>query len=243
MNIEYLATNNEIEETPVNHDLDLVTPEFSVAEPPKGVTAMYNTYLQNQSTSPFVWQGGQPEDSTEEESAEEEGTGKIYKTRDEFKSELLKAYEQELARQGIDTNYASYLAAQDSLESNWGKSSLVKFYNFGGIKAYGDAPKVSRKTVEFDGNNRKEIVSNFRKFSDLNEYTRYKVNLLNGKRYNAFVGPVEQFYDRVKAGGYATDPNYVSKLNKVHASFKTGGKLSDKILYLVDKCKSNHTFQ
>lgn len=118
MNIEYLATNNEVE--PVNHDLDLVTPEFSVAEPPKGVTAMYNTYLQNQKpVSQPIWRGAQAEVTPEETETEtDEGTGKIYKSRDEFKSEFLKAYEQELARQGIDTNYASYLAAQDSLESN-----------------------------------------------------------------------------------------------------------------------------
>ena len=243
MNIEYLATNNEVEETPVNHDLDLVTPEFSVAEAPKGVTAMYNAYLQNQKpVSQPMWRGAQVE-TTPEETNEEEGSGKIYKSRDEFKSEFLKAYEQELARQGIDTNYASYLAAQDSLESNWGKSSLAKVYNFGGIKAYGDAPKVSKKTTEYDNNEKKEIISNFRKFSNLSDYVKYKVNLLKGDRYRAFTGPIERFYERVKAGGYATDPNYVSKLTEVHASFKSGGKLPDKVLYLVDKCKPNHTLQ
>ena len=79
--------------------------------------------------------------------------------------------------------------------------------------------------------------SKFRKFNSLDDYVNYKIDLLSGKRYQAFTGDPSQFYFRVKAGGYATDPNYVEKLINVYnssiLSAKQGGNIPSRIDVLV----------
>lgn len=46
----------------------------------------------------------------------------------------------------------------------------------------------------------------------------------------AFSGDKEDFFDKVKRGGYATDKDYVSKLNRVLASVKNGGTIDRDVL-------------
>ena len=46
----------------------------------------------------------------------------------------------------------------------------------------------------------------------------------------AFNGDSIDFFDRIKRGGYATDKDYVSKLNRVLASIKTGGTVNRDVL-------------
>ena len=81
--------------------------------------------------------------------------------------------------------------------------------------------------------------SKFRKFNSLNDYVNYKIDLLSGKRYQAFTGDPTQFYHRIKAGGYATDPNYVAKLTNIYnnsiLSAKQGGNIPSRIDTLVEK--------
>jgi peptidoglycan hydrolase FlgJ len=168
------------------------------------------------------------------EDEEPVGEGKIYTDKNEFISDMMDAYTKELSSRGIDTNYAKYLVAQDALESGWGKSKLSKHYNFGGVKASADSTKVAMKTHEYDKNNtRYEKTSDFRTFKNLADYVKYKVSLLSGDRYKAFIGDIAKFYDRVAAGGYATDPNYVSKLMNMYNSFKLGGRIPSKYDNLV----------
>ena len=80
--------------------------------------------------------------------------------------------------------------------------------------------------------------SKFRKFNSLDDYVNYKIDLLSGKRYQAFTGDPSKFYSRVKAGGYATDPNYVAKLTNIYNSSifsaKQGGNISSKIDILFE---------
>ena len=166
--------------------------------------------------------------------------GKRYSDKNEFIKDMTAAYTKVLADRGISTEYAKMLVAQDALESNWGKSSLAEDFNFGGIKAVKGTPSVDKETYEYDKNqNRYTTVAKFRKFNDLEDYAKYKVSLLSNKRYNAFTGDISQFYNRVKAGGYATDPNYVSKLMNVYNSSvfsaKQGGSMPSKIDMLVAK--------
>lgn len=79
--------------------------------------------------------------------------------------------------------------------------------------------------------------SKFRKFNSLDDYVNYKIDLLSERRYRAFTGDPSQFYSRVKAGGYATDPNYVEKLINIYnnsiLSAKQGGNLPSRIDILV----------
>ena len=46
----------------------------------------------------------------------------------------------------------------------------------------------------------------------------------------AFSGDKGDFFDRVKRGGYATDKDYVSKLNRMLDSMKNGGTINRDVL-------------
>lgn len=59
------------------------------------------------------------------------------------------------------------------------------------------------------------ITDSFRDFDNLQDYIDYKINLVGNDRYNVFAYSPEEYFERMKIGGYATDPNYVSKLNSV----------------------------
>ena len=166
--------------------------------------------------------------------------GKIYTNPQDFVRDMTAAYTKALTAKGISTDYAKMLVAQDALESNWGKSSLSKDFNFGGIKAVEGTPFVEKETNEHDSEKGMYTTkAKFRKFNSLDDYANYKINLLNGKRYQAFIGDPSQFYDRVKAGGYATDPNYVEKLTKIYNnpifSAKQGGNIPSRIDILIEK--------
>lgn len=176
--------------------------------------------------------------STQEGAESKEG--KIYTNPQDFVRDMTAAYTKALTAKGINTDYAKMLVAQDALESNWGKSSLSKDFNFGGIKAVEGTPFVEKETKEHDSEKGMYTTkAKFRKFNSLDDYANYKINLLNGKRYQAFIGDPSQFYDRVKAGGYATDPNYVEKLTKIYNnpifSAKQGGNIPSRIDILIEK--------
>ena len=176
--------------------------------------------------------------STQEVAESKEG--KIYTNPQDFVRDMTAAYTKVLTAKGISTDYAKMLVAQDALESNWGKSSLSKDFNFGGIKAVEGTPFVEKETKEHDSEKGMYTTkAKFRKFNSLDDYANYKINLLNGKRYQAFIGDPSQFYDRVKAGGYATDPNYVEKLTKIYNnlifSAKQGGNIPSRIDILIEK--------
>ena len=172
--------------------------------------------------------------------AVESKNGKIYTNQRDFVEDMTAAYTKALAARGISTDYAKMLVAQDALESNWGKSSLAKDFNFGGIKAVKGTPFVEKETKEYSaGKGMHKTKSKFRKFNSLNDYVNYKIDLLSGKRYQAFTGDPTQFYHRIKAGGYATDPNYVAKLTNIYnnsiLSAKQGGNIPSRIDALVEK--------
>ena len=172
--------------------------------------------------------------------AVESENGKIYTNQRDFVEDMTAAYTKALAARGISTDYAKMLVAQDALESNWGKSSLAKDFNFGGIKAVKGTPFIEKETKEYSSKNgMHKTKSKFRKFNSLNDYVNYKIDLLSGKRYQAFTGDPTQFYHRIKAGGYATDPNYVAKLTNMYNnpifSAKQGGNIPSRIDALVEK--------
>lgn len=181
-----------------------------------------------------------PEQQVDAQEVAELKEGKIYTNPQDFVKDMTDAYTKALTAKGISTDYAKMLVAQDALESNWGKSSLSKAFNFGGVKAIEGVPFIEKETTEY--NSKKGMYktkARFRKFNSLEDYANYKINLLSGKRYRAFTGDPSQFYHRVKAGGYATDPKYVEKLMKIYNnpifSAKQGGSLPSRIDVLVEK--------
>lgn len=130
--------------------------------------------------------------------------------QNDFVQQMTNAYATELQRRGYDPAFAEYLVAQDALESSWGKSQSGS-NNFGGIKGKG----TSKQTKEWDGSKMISVTDSFRDFNDLKDYVNYKIDLIGNNRYNVFDYLPEEYFERIKAGGYATDPNYVSKLNSV----------------------------
>lgn len=143
-----------------------------------------------------------------------------FASKEDFKNTMLPIYEKVLSNKGINPIFAKSLVAQDGLESAWG-SKPSGDNNFGGIKGKGKILKT--REVE----NGKDVYKDqeFRNFTSLEDYAKYKVNLLNGKRYKAFDGGLEDFSRRVSAGGYATDPRYKEVLDRVIRSVRKGGIL------------------
>ena len=154
-----------------------------------------------------------------------------FSSKEDFKSIMLPIYEKVLSEKGINTIFAKSLVAQDGLESAWG-SAPSGDNNFGGIKSRYDKklqkyidPGTLLKTREVVDGEDEYPYQMFRNFVSLEDYARYKVNLLNGSRYRAFDGGLEDFSRRVSAGGYATDPRYKEVLDRVIRSVRRGGIL------------------
>lgn len=157
------------------------------------------------------------EQSSEEEPKEEmhifrteSSNGYKHEGKDKWVQDMRDAYSKVLKEKGIDNKYVNYLIAQDVLESGWGKSQSGK-YNFGGIKGKGTV----RTTKEYSpSKGYYSTQAEFRDFDSLEDYARYKVDLLNNKRYHAFDG--NDFASNVANGGYATDPKYKAKLTQIY---------------------------
>ena len=187
-NIEELYFNNEQVETPISVDLITPEPEKQSKEEPKIVSKQ----------EPIT----------------------KFKNTSEFVRTMKPIYQKVLANKGLNTSYADYLVAQAALESNWGKSQSGK-NNLSGIKVIasqkGKGLGTVRRTREVVNGKDVYINDEFRDFNNLEDFANYHVNLLNGKRYQAFNG---DFIDRVVKGGYATDPRYSKVLNSIYNSIK-----------------------
>lgn len=129
---------------------------------------------------------------------------------------LEKLYEVALKKRGLDPTYARWLAAQDALESGWGKSQGARRHNYGNLTTgvwKGDS------FVGDDHDARgKRIKQTFRAYSSVNEYVEDKLNFLTGlKRYkDVFVGDPSLVIDRMFTAGYAVDPEYANKVKRVY---------------------------
>lgn len=125
----------------------------------------------------------------------------------------------------------------ESSGSNPGGLSGLGYYakNLFGIKGTGTAGSYYVPTKEFMGGRMVTVNASFRKYNSYYESMydhalllskpRYQVHLANAKTVNDYAAGI-------KAGGYATDPNYVSKLLGVIGSHN---------LNQYDKGKFNYT--
>lgn len=129
---------------------------------------------------------------------------------------LEKVYETELKKRGIDTAYARWLAAQDALESGWGKSQGARRHNYGNLTTGSDWKGKSFTGDDHDAKGNK-IKHNFRAYDSVEEYVEDKLNFFNYKRYkDAFIGDPSKFIERIFNAGYAVDPNYVKAVTSVY---------------------------
>lgn len=149
-------------------------------------------------------------------------SGKTYSDKKKFKLDLKSAYEKELIARGLNPEFADYIAAQDALESGWGTSSLSEHYNFGGIKETRKDKGIQKKTKEsYDGKTLTDTVDSFRQFDSLDDYVKYKIDLLGNSNYNVFAYRPDQMYNRLVTAKnkYATDPDYERKMNEVYKTY------------------------
>ncbi|MCO7524193.1 flagellar assembly peptidoglycan hydrolase FlgJ [Pseudomonas asiatica] len=154
---------------------------------------------------------------------------KAFADSDEFVATMLPMAEQAAKRIGIDPRY---LVAQAALETGWGKSVMrntdgSSSHNLFGIKATGnwEGGEARAITSEFrDGQFVKEAAA-FRSYDSYQDSFHDLVSLLqNNSRYQDAVKAAdkpEQFVQELQKAGYATDPNYASKISQIARQMKS----------------------
>ncbi|MGG3363994.1 glucosaminidase domain-containing protein, partial [Bacillus subtilis] len=124
---------------------------------------------------------------------------------------------------------ASLIIAQGCLESAWGTSELAtKGHNLFGMKGEYKGQYVTMMTWEVINGENVQVSAKFRKYPSWKESIDDLANLyLNGvswdkDHYRAVVGETD--YQKATAAlvkaGYATDPNYATKLNSIISTYE-----------------------
>ncbi|MGF0236706.1 flagellar assembly peptidoglycan hydrolase FlgJ [Rhodococcus sp. IEGM1300] len=148
---------------------------------------------------------------------------KAFSSADEFVNTMLPMAKEAADRIGVDPRY---LVAQAALETGWGKSVMrsqdgSSSHNLFGIKAgsswKGDSARAI--TSEFrDGEMVKETAE-FRSYASYKDSFHDLVTLLQtNNRYQDVVKSAdnpEQFVRELQKAGYATDPDYASKISQI----------------------------
>ncbi|MCF5657508.1 flagellar assembly peptidoglycan hydrolase FlgJ [Pseudomonas poae] len=148
---------------------------------------------------------------------------KAFSSQDEFVATMLPMAKAAAARIGIDPKY---LVAQAALETGWGKSVMraqdgSSSHNLFGIKAgkSWQGEQARAITSEFrDGAMVKETAQ-FRSYTSYQDSFHDLVTLLqSNERYKDVVKSAdnpEQFVRELQKAGYATDPDYASKISQI----------------------------
>lgn len=119
---------------------------------------------------------------------------------------------------------ASLVIAQACLESNFGQSGLAqKGKNLFGVKGSYNGQSVTMKTTEYRGGKAYQTDAAFRKypswFESLDDLAKLYVNGVSWDRnkYKPIIGETNYVMacKKVQECGYATDPNYASKLIQI----------------------------
>jgi len=147
----------------------------------------------------------------------------IFESAEQFVSELMPVAERVAEESGIDPKL---MIAQAALETGWGRHMIKgdgnePSFNLFGIKADsrwgGEAVTIT--TTEFrDGLPMKEQ-ADFRAYPDYEASFRDYVDFLqNNPRYRDVLSSADQpdvFADKLQEAGYATDPEYGSKIRSI----------------------------
>lgn len=110
---------------------------------------------------------------------------------------------------------ASVTLAQAALETGWGGSSIGDAKNLFGIKGTGPAGTIRVSTKEFRNGRMGTEQANFRKYHTWAQSIEDHGKLLQNSRYSPamkYKNNPDQFAREIHKAGYATDPNYASKL-------------------------------
>lgn len=118
-----------------------------------------------------------------------------------------------------------FLVAHAALESGWGRNEIRQSdgsasHNLFGIKAgkSWNGSSVEAATTEYVGGQAQSTVERFRSYGSYEEAFRDYANLLrNNPRYGSVIGSQDgaEFAKGLQRAGYATDPAYADKLNRI----------------------------
>ena len=143
--------------------------------------------------------------------------------------ELLPAAQEAGAQLGVDPHT---LIAHAALETDWGRSMPsaqdgTPSFNLFGVKA-GNAwtgQQVASDTTEYEAGKLVATRDNFRAYASPADSVRDYATLLSGNpRYSGALGTgtdAAAFAAALQQGGYATDPNYATKLAAVARTLKS----------------------
>ncbi|MDU8500615.1 flagellar assembly peptidoglycan hydrolase FlgJ [Pseudomonas syringae] len=154
---------------------------------------------------------------------------RAFSNADQFVETMLPLAKEAAARIGVDP---VMLVAQAALETGWGKSIMRQqdgssSHNLFGIKAAGSWKGAEARAItsEFrDGKMVKET-ADFRSYDSYADSFHDLVSLLqNNNRYKEVVNSAdkpEQFVKELQKAGYATDPDYASKISQIAKQMKS----------------------
>ncbi|MBV7511351.1 flagellar assembly peptidoglycan hydrolase FlgJ [Pseudomonas sp. PDM25] len=148
---------------------------------------------------------------------------KAFSSADEFVSTMLPMAKEAAERIGVDPRY---LVAQAALETGWGKSVMraqdgSSSHNLFGIKASSSWKGESARAItsEFRNGEMVKETAQFRSYDSYKDSFHDLVTLLQtNNRYQDVVKSAdnpEQFVRELQKAGYATDPDYASKISQI----------------------------
>ena len=150
-------------------------------------------------------------------------TAPRFNSPEEFTAAMLPMAEKAAARLGVDPHY---LVAQAALETGWGKSIIrngdgSSSFNLFGIKGHGQwqGDSANVLTSEYHQGVRRQERANFRSYDSFEQSFNDYVDFLhrNGRYAQALkrTGNGDVFFRELQAAGYATDPDYASKVSRI----------------------------
>ncbi|MFJ4197581.1 flagellar assembly peptidoglycan hydrolase FlgJ [Pseudomonas sp. NPDC089534] len=148
---------------------------------------------------------------------------RAFSDADEFVNTMLPMAKEAAARIGVDPRY---LVAQAALETGWGKSVMraqdgSSSHNLFGIKASGNWKGDSARAItsEFRNGQMVKETAEFRSYASYKDSFHDLVTLLqSNNRYQEVLKSAdnpEQFVRELQKAGYATDPNYATKISQI----------------------------
>jgi flagellar protein FlgJ len=161
--------------------------------------------------------------SSQPEQVQGVGAGPLAASRSSFVDRLWPHAQQAESVTGVP---AAFVVGQAALESGWGRGEIRhpdgrSAHNLFGIKATGDwqGQTVDVRTTEYENGRRVSRVETFRAYASYGDAFQDWVGLMT--RLPRYAGVLtgasspEQFAHGLQQAGYATDPNYGNKLQKV----------------------------
>lgn len=160
-----------------------------------------------------------------------DATGKLFDTPEEFVNRLMPLAKKAADKLGLSP---AVLVAQAALESGWGKRVIKDgegqmTHNLFGIKAdpRWEGPKAVVSTLEYEQGVASRQKAAFRSYESFEEsFNDYVDFLTSGSRYRGALAKADspdRYFEALQQAGYATDPQYASKLKQVLRSDAIAG--------------------